>query len=719
MTDTGVQRVKDEFLKVLPNFHAFDHAPEPLSEWELDYKREAAEKTRELLGPYVDGPREFSTDNEAHRVVFDVIGLTNFFNWRDQAYLTEQLFINDGDWLRFSQLLIRCLKQLNADGWQTRFKDLLDWLQSKQCKANVTKILPTYFLFLWDPVHHFCVKSQFVDRFLGLLGEVPLGQGKPLTVQGYERLLHACSEVRVALSDWRPRDNIDIHSLAWVVAGGWKGARLPEQGEDQPKRPISVVSTQDPSERPTTLNRPDIPLNIILTGPPGTGKTHRLLAEYRPMFEERVTQQTREDFVFEQCSQLTWHQVCLVGLLLIGHKATVKEIAESPPVQSNARARGRTSDIQPTLWVAMSGYTPKQCPNVNITDRFEPALFWKNEDSTFQTVDDIQTVAPDLYALAEAITHYTPQSATVYRHEFVTFHQSYSYEDFVEGIKPVMAATETDSVGGTVQYTVEPGIFTRIVRRAIADPVHAYALFIDEINRANISNVFGELITLLEPDKRMTFKPGTAEWEGGVRVKLPYTHAAHPLDPLFGVPDNLYVIGSMNTADRSIALLDLALRRRFTFEEIMPDSALLTTNPGPVQCEDGKAIHLDRLLDVMNQRIEYLYDRDHTIGHSYLMQVYSLEDIERAFRQKILPLLQEYFYGDWQKIQLVLGDLIATEEYHHGSQTHPHAIVTHVVQRPRRLFGIEDDTYQERRSYSINEELSAESFRKIYEAVRT
>src|SRR5690606_16386091 len=115
------------------------------------------------------------------------------------------------------------------------------------------------------------------------------------------------------------------------------------------------------------------------------------------------------------------------------------------------------------------------------------------------------------------------------------------------------------------------------------------------------------------------------------------------------------------------------------------------------------------------QRIEYLYDRDHTIGHSYLMDVKTLEDLEQAFQHKILPLLQEYFYGDWHKIQLVLGDLTSAEDSDYRPKPHPHAIVSHVVQRPKRLFGVEDEVYQDRRSYTINDELSAESFLKIYQ----
>lgn len=245
---------------------------------------------------------------------------------------------------------------------------------------------------------------------------------------------------------------------------------------------------------------------------------------------------------------------------------------------------------------------------------------------------------------------------------FITFHQSYGYEDLLEGIRPHVHG-ENGEGGGRLAYRLEDGVFKRAVQAALElagwkgtidafcqlrpqerqqklENAPPYAVFIDEINRGNVARIFGELITLLEPDKRLG-----AEHE--LMVTLPYSRTR------FGVPTNLHVIGTMNTADRSVEALDAALRRRFEFQELSPDPSLLQFE----RKMEGN-VDLEQMLRTMNHRIEKLLDRDHCLGHAYFLGLQddpTLAALKRVFRNKVLPLLKEHFFGDWGKIGLVLG----------------------------------------------------------------
>lgn len=344
--------------------------------------------------------------------------------------------------------------------------------------------------------------------------------------------------------------------------------------------------------------------------------------------------------------------------------------------------------------------------------------------------------------------------------QFVTFHQSFSYEDFIEGIKPILQDEKDESDSNNeLKYTIEKGVFQKIAEDANESKKRGedkkFVLIIDEINRGNIANIFGELITLIEDDKR---KGATEE----LTAELPYSKEE------FSIPDNLYLIGTMNTADRSVEALDTALRRRFNFEEIAPDPDLI--NPSSlvlrlwekydnlewkddpfnsrvkrlydflgfddssfkaskniysdigyknwneldlstiVPMNEFNGFRPDLMLQKINNRIEVLLDSDHCIGHAYFMSLSDCDDpfaeLKKIFRNKIIPLLQEYFYGDLAKIGLVLGkDFIEYKS----------------VNNAERLFA--DFDYENIEEYEevpiikrIDvEKLGIDSFKKIYE----
>lgn len=313
-------------------------------------------------------------------------------------------------------------------------------------------------------------------------------------------------------------------------------------------------------------------------------------------------------------------------------------------------------------------------------------------------------------------TYQVQQYAKSYDTHFVTFHQSFSYEEFVEGIRP-------ETIGDKISYRVRKGIFyeaclsalrkadyqsfegcitdTSENRKARFERAAPVLMVIDEINRANISKVLGELITLIEPSKRLGA-------EDELWVTLPYSQER------FGVPSNLYMLGTMNTADRSIALLDTALRRRFHFLECQPVVSLLEEKM--IESTD-----LGRLLRTLNERIEFLHDRDHVIGHAYLLPVNTFEELCLVFRDQIIPLLQEYFYDDWRKIQLVLAD---NERW--GKPTDAKLIQVkkqYTSSLERELFGEDLENAENVITYQLNpaltegrfEDLPKDIFKWIYE----
>lgn len=440
---------------------------------------------------------------------------------------------------------------------------------------------------------------------------------------------------------------------------------------------------------PEMTNQTNFASNEILYGPPGTGKTFNLQQLFNKYTDE-MGGESREAYLQRLVADKSWFQVVAAAMLDLG-KAKVAEILQHELITARFSSAS-TSNKPQTIWATLQIHSKLDCQNVkyNADRRCEPLIFWKNEDSTWQIDEKVIDEIPDTALLLQQ-SRQQPVDETVKRYDFITFHQSYSYEEFIEGIRPVMDDLEGTENG--IAYRIEDGIFKKIARRAADDTGNQYALFIDEINRGNISKIFGELITLVELDKRIGE-------ENELTVTLPYSKTQ------FGVPKNLSIIGTMNTADRSIALVDIALRRRFEFKEMMPVY-------DPLISENVEGVNVRTLLKTINQRIEYLYDRDHVIGHAYLMKVTSLEELRLAFLNKIIPLLQEYFYGDWKKICLVLGCPVNES----GTQNNADSAI---IKAENKDLGYNWQEYDYKPTFRIHEDFEKPDFRdlkKFFEAV--
>lgn len=277
---------------------------------------------------------------------------------------------------------------------------------------------------------------------------------------------------------------------------------------------------------------------------------------------------------------------------------------------------------------------------------------------------------------------------------FTTFHQSYGYEEFIEGIKPVIE----NNVPG-LKYKIEDGVFKKFCKTG---ETNRKVFIIDEINRGNISKIFGELITLIEDSKRVD--DNNLE---KLKITLPYSGES------FGVPQNIYILGTMNTADRSIALMDTALRRRFKFIEMMPCENLVDFDV----VHQGKSVNIKKILEKINERIEFFYDREHTIGHAFFMPLTKTDEYEKfdklaeIFENKIIPLLQEYFYEDYEKIRLVLGD---------NTKDNANQFIECVEKNVKGVFGISDDVDnmpEIKKVYTVNKKAfeNIDSYIGIYE----
>lgn len=382
--------------------------------------------------------------------------------------------------------------------------------------------------------------------------------------------------------------------------------------------------------------------NIIYYGPPGTGKTYKLQQLLKEKYTDNQILLDLSLWLNSKLGELGWLDIITLILLDSDVPMKVADITSHKYYKVKAKINERDANLRATAWSALQSHAVLDSKTVNYSGRREPSIFDKNEDSSWYIVDN-QLDQLDEYRNKLAELKSGPiEKETIKRYDFVTFHQSYGYEEFIEGLRP--SVTED----GDISYEIKQGVFKRICKQAEADPDNQYAMVIDEINRGNISKIFGELITLVEADKR-------SGQENELTVTLPYSGLP------FSVPSNIDIIGTMNTADRSLTHIDVALRRRFDFKELRTDYSLIS--------DDVDGINMRWMLYAINQRIELLLDREHILGHAILMNVNSLASLSHTFKSNIMPLLEEYFFENWGKINQVLNCNGFVEELKEAAST--------------------------------------------------
>ncbi len=436
----------------------------------------------------------------------------------------------------------------------------------------------------------------------------------------------------------------------------------------EPDMTIIPPTITPPTSSSNMDNNNSFPLNNILYGPPGTGKTFQLqqIIEEWDLKEKAGSTKDYSEFV----KDYTWWKIIALALLETG-KVRVPDLANHPLIIAKLGSSNLKS-LKTRLWSSLQHHCVDNCKNVKLAKRIGEKVFYKEDNSDWR-LDDAKTFQLEYEALIEVYSDFNTSGITKSKdYTFTTCHQSLTYEDFIEGIKPDLNKINDDEEQGKeVVYEIRKGIFynacekavqkagfinlkdcldkTKEERKELFDKAieegKIHVIFLDEINRCNVSSVFGELITLIEEDKRLGKENEITD------ITLPYSQDD------FGVPANLFIIGTMNTADRSVEALDTALRRRFSFEEMPP---LYDLKELDYSISDYKAADI---LKTINTRIEKLLDKDHVIGHSYFLNKNN-ESIVESFYKNIIPLLQEYFFGDYGKIGLILGKgFIKLKEY--------------------------------------------------------
>lgn len=508
-----------------------------------------------------------------------------------------------------------------------------------------------------------------------------------------------------------PLYSIDSEEKYWPIAFQYRDAKKSEIGHRLWKlrdELLDAISETDiekyltkEEDDVTSIN--EISKNTILYGPPGTGKTYNTVVYAVSIIEEKAIEEVRGEasidysgvksrydeylskgrIAFTTFHQSYGYEEFIEGIKpimsedeSIGYKiesGVFKEFCDRASIPSSQSVSDYGLNKEPNVWKVSLGGTHENPVRADclqndhirigydefgadIADRIDELPRGKNVLNAFVNKMRIGDIVLSCYTSTQIDAIGVITGDYEWDENYIEYKRTRTVKWLVKDIREdIVELNNGCSMTLSTVYWMSIPIreILNIVEKYSkhkSTPVYSnkdkYVFIIDEINRGNISKIFGELITLIEESKRM----GENEY---ISVKLPYSHAT------FGVPNNVYILGTMNTADRSIAIMDTALRRRFSFVEMLPDSDVLRSIGADIVSDNGVKLNVADMLDVINERITFLYDREHTIGHAFFTPLRdnpSVNTLAAIFEKSIIPLLQEYFYEDYSKIQLVLGD---------------------------------------------------------------
>jgi len=696
----ALEKMREEFRQRCGEFVDFQQDHGYYFDNERRYKDDLIHKAEVILS----GAESGQPEQIGHQFL-KLVQSSNFVGWRAYDAIAKggagaQQLVEQA---LGEMLLSKAVPAAAAEATGEKIHPILFNGLGRKPAFGMVRSLVTSALALARPTEAISIKTTFMQRAAKALTGKQFFKQAVVTADEYQSFLDLAFNIQgeMAKWGWKPRDLWDVQGFLWIVTNY----------DEVSKGDISTAQNEGNEDEEIMTEAQVIPLNRILYGPPGTGKTwrtSRLAVEIcngsAPSDRGELMKAYNELLKSNRVTFTTFHQSIGYEEFVEGLRPVTdadEEDEEQPSVgfrlesrngifrdicalAEQARKRGgRTGsfDFSGRQFFKMSlgraktqGHIYQAAIDGNyivlgwggnvdwsdakyesskaVTDRWQ-----KEEPGASASSGNILQVwrfrssmkKGDIVIVSDGNLRFRAIGEVTGDYHFQPQNEGGNHRRSVRWLTVLEESLPIDLIheGNLSQqscYRLTPShmkldALAELITTEPSPPIstpESFVLIIDEINRANVSKVFGELITLLEPDKRLG-EPNA------ITVKLPYSK------DVFGVPNNLYIIGTMNTADRSIALLDTALRRRFDFEEMMPDYECLKN-------KETNGIHIGKLLSAINNRIEWLFDRDHQIGHSYFINVENKDDLDAVMQKKIIPLLAEYFYEDWEKVRAALND---------------------------------------------------------------